>query len=63
MSASEARELILAGSGGAFDPAVVNAFTALLDARPDFRLTAYTDAVAPDALWRAHDSGDQLTPA
>ncbi len=63
MSVSEARERIHEGAGGSFDPAVVDAFTALLDARPDFRLTAYMDAVAPDRLWSEHDSGDQLTPA
>jgi putative nucleotidyltransferase with HDIG domain len=68
MSVIEARERILAGAGGAFDPEVAGAFTALLDARPDFHLTAREDAIAPDQLapdqlWSAHDSGDQLSPA
>ena len=63
MSVPEARERILAGAGGSFDPEVVGAFTALLDAQPDFRLTAREDSPAPDEVWRAHDSGDQLSPA
>lgn len=63
MSVPEARERILAGAGAAFDPEVSGAFTALLDARPDFRLSAREDAIAPDQLWSAHDSGDQLSPA
>ncbi len=71
MSVSEARERILEGTGGAFDPEIALAFTALLDARPDFRLTTYVDTVidtvaetAPmDDVWNAHDTGDQLTPA
>ncbi len=63
MSVPEARERIHEGAGGAFDPTVAGAFTTLLDARRDFRLTAYVGAEAPDELWRAHDSGDQLSPA
>ena len=63
MSVPEARARILAGAGNAFDPAVVDACTTLLDSQPDFRLTAYVEDVVPDALWSAHDSGDQLTPA
>lgn len=63
MSVPEARARILEGAGDAFDPAVAGAFTTLLDARPDFRLTAYVDAVAPDEMWSAHDNGDQLIPA
>jgi putative two-component system response regulator len=63
MSAKEARARIIEGAGSAFDPAAVAAFTTLLDANPDFRLTAYENTLAPDALWSAHDSGDQLTPA
>ncbi|HEX9036667.1 MAG TPA: HD domain-containing phosphohydrolase [Ktedonobacterales bacterium] len=62
MSVSEARERIGGGAGGAFDPAVTEAFTVLLDNRPDFRLTAHVE-VAPDELWDAHDSGDQISPA
>jgi putative nucleotidyltransferase with HDIG domain len=61
MSVSEARARIQEGAGGAFDPAVADAFTALLDARPDFRLTATIVASAPDALWGAHDGDDQVS--
>jgi putative two-component system response regulator len=58
MSSSEARARIIQGAGSAFDPAVVAAFTGLLDANSEFRLTAYDIATAPDELWSAHDSGD-----
>jgi putative nucleotidyltransferase with HDIG domain len=63
MSVPEARERIREGAGSAFDPEVAGAFTTLLDIRPDFRLTAYVDTTAPDELWSAHDSADQLSPA
>ena len=60
MSVSEARERIREGAGGAFDPAVTDAFTALLDARADFRLTASVNAATPDILWDAHDGDDHV---
>lgn len=60
MSVGEARARIQAGASGAFDPAVTDAFTALLDARPDFRLTASVNASTPDELWDAHDSDDHV---
>jgi putative two-component system response regulator len=63
MSAGEARARIIEGAGSAFDPAVVAAFTELLDAHTEFRLTAYGSESAPDELWSAHDSGDHLTSA
>lgn len=63
LSVADARARILEGAAGAFDPEVARSFTALLDARPDFRLTARVDAEPSDELWGAHDNGDQLTPA
>lgn len=63
MGVAKARARIIEGAGSAFDPIVVVAFTDLLDTRPDFRLTAYDSAPAPDAIWSAHDNGDQLSPA
>lgn len=70
MPPQEARARIVAGAGTAFDPAVVAALTALLDSKPDFRLTGEPDEETATmaneeaaAAWRAHDSGDQLSPA
>jgi putative nucleotidyltransferase with HDIG domain len=60
MSVAAARERIREGAGGAFDPAVTDAFTALLDAHPDFRLAASVNAATPDELWGAHDDGDHV---
>lgn len=63
MGVTEARERILEGADGAFDPGVARAFTTLLDERPDFRLTAQVETTPADEMWSAHDSGDQLSPA
>lgn len=62
MSVAEARDRIREGAGGAFDPAATDAFTALLDAHPDFRLTASVHSAALDTLWDAHDGDGHVAP-
>ncbi|HEX8731704.1 MAG TPA: HD-GYP domain-containing protein [Ktedonobacterales bacterium] len=60
MSVEAARERIMEAAGGAFDPAVAEAFTRLLDTRPAFLLWAPAQpaATTPDDPWAAHDSGE-----
>ena len=63
MSVEAARERILEGAGSAFDPAVAERFTRLLDDSPQFLLWAPPIPVEPTKHdpWAAHDSED-LTP-
>ncbi len=60
MSVEAARERIQDGAGTAFDPAVVDIFTRLLDASPAFLLWAPPIAVETTRRdpWTAHDSDE-----
>jgi len=49
LSPDAARERLLLGSGGSFDPQIIQAFLQLLDTRPDFTLPQHVCAISVDA--------------